>query len=777
MYKDAARYFDRALLSITSPGVNATNFFLPYIFSYCVAYLGQFNRAIGVLDFNWRRYHKESEFGMAFLFRSALGIVLLMMGKRQSALFHLQGAMEGSQRHHSPQYILLTRMGLAYYHFLEGRMEESFQIMSQGMHEAVRDGYQVRQYTHPFVLEMAFEFQHRGKRFQPTTPSFDQEMERILNGPNIHLRGVAYRIRARGAFGHGDDLERIRSDLKSSERYLKRSGDPLELAKTRAQMARLELKAGNSVKATSLAASSWKRVSIFDGNFFPHELAPLLKEGHTETDGTDSQADVLRRFLDLMEEFIPSADLDELLRRVVATSAKFHGAERGGLFWFEKGKKDRAPMLRAKYNLSEDQVSTEEFRSSLGYIFKAFRTNQAIVFRSGRSTHEPGTKTRAILCLPFEVRGRVRGVLYHDNSYTDEGFEFLDRATLIRFARQMSTYIERIWEYSRLVKRKAILIQGPSTRIKGTDSPVIVGQNPAMRRLLDLVDQIADSSAPTLISGETGVGKELLALRLHQMSRRSSGSFVAVDLSAIPESLVESELFGHEKGAFTGADHQKPGRLELAHQGTLFIDEAGEIPLHLQTKLLRVLQEKSFVRIGGSRLLSSDFRLIAATNRDLEIEVGQGRFRKDLYYRLNVVPLKIPPLRERGDDVLLLARHFLHHFARKHNRLDIRLTAEVEAALKAYHWPGNVRELQNVIERGILLAENDSLDLTLPEGPESLSNQPFADTPTMDELQKRYIRFILEKTGGRIGGPDGTAAVLGMKRTTLYTRMKRLGMT
>jgi transcriptional regulator with GAF, ATPase, and Fis domain len=346
---------------------------------------------------------------------------------------------------------------------------------------------------------------------------------------------------------------------------------------------------------------------------------------------------------------------------------------------------------------------------------------------------------------------------------------------LIRVARQISAYIERIWEYSRLVERKALQIQRPSARIDGAHHPVIVGESPAVLRLLDLVDQVADSEASVLILGETGVGKELLAQRIHERSQRASGPFVAVDLSAIPESLIESELFGHEKGAFTGADRQKPGRLELAHQGTLFIDEVGEIPAHLQTKLLRVFQEKTFVRIGASRPLSSDFRLVAATNRDLEVEVAEGRFRKDLYYRLNVVPLRVPPLRERGQDVILLAKHFISHYGRKHNRPDIHLTSGEKAELLAYHWPGNVRELQNIIERAVLLAEEDAMGLNLPNRTEPASNHPFTGTPTMEELQRRYIKFVLEKTAGRIGGPGGAAEILGMKRTTLYTRMKKLG--
>jgi transcriptional regulator with GAF, ATPase, and Fis domain len=247
-------------------------------------------------------------------------------------------------------------------------------------------------------------------------------------------------------------------------------------------------------------------------------------------------------------------------------------------------------------------------------------------------------------------------------------------------------------------------------------------------------------------------------------------------MSTIPENLVESELFGHEKGAFTGADHQKPGRLELAHKGTLFIDEVGEIPKLVQPKLLRALEEKSFVRIGGITTLKTDYRLIAATNRNLEEEVARGNFRQDLYYRLNVVSFKIPPLRERGQDVILLANYFLNHFTHKYNHKEHIFSPGEEARLIAYHWPGNVRELKNVIERYILLSTNERLDSFIPDLSNSLLIN-FSDTPTMDELQRRYIQFLINRTGGKIGGAGGVAELLGMNRTTLYTRMKKLGLS
>jgi transcriptional regulator with PAS, ATPase and Fis domain len=297
-----------------------------------------------------------------------------------------------------------------------------------------------------------------------------------------------------------------------------------------------------------------------------------------------------------------------------------------------------------------------------------------------------------------------------------------------------------------------------------------------MTQILNQARQQAQSDASILVSGETGVGKDLLARWIHRHSPRNEKPFVVVDLTTIPENLMESELFGHERGSFTGADRQKIGRVELAHEGTLFVDEIGEISRDLQVKLLRLLQEKTFLRIGGTKTMISDFRLITASNRNLAEEIKAGRFREDLYYRLNVLEITIPPLRKRKDDILPLAAHYLYFYTKKYNRPLLRFTPDQESALLTYHWPGNVRELKNIIERAVIVAENNSLELSFSIQPTSSETDPFHDLPTLDEIQCRYIRYILERTKGRVGGPEGAARILGMKRTSVNSRIKKLGL-
>ena len=307
----------------------------------------------------------------------------------------------------------------------------------------------------------------------------------------------------------------------------------------------------------------------------------------------------------------------------------------------------------------------------------------------------------------------------------------------------------------------------------------IVGESAALRRVLKEVETVAPTDSTVLIRGETGTGKELIARALHELSPRRGRTFVKLNCAAIPTGLLESELFGHEKGAFTGAISQKVGRFELAHQGTLFLDEVGDIPPELQPKLLRVLQEQEFERLGGTKTIKVDVRLVAATNRDLARMVADGRFREDLYYRLNVFPVVLPPLRERPDDIPRLVRHFTQRFARRMGRRIETIPSAVMEALVRYPWPGNVRELQNVIERAVILSPGPSLQVPLGDlQPAPAQAQvPAAAPGTLADAERDHILGVLRETGWVLGGPNGAAARLGMKRSTLQSKMKKLGIS
>jgi PAS domain S-box-containing protein len=313
----------------------------------------------------------------------------------------------------------------------------------------------------------------------------------------------------------------------------------------------------------------------------------------------------------------------------------------------------------------------------------------------------------------------------------------------------------------------------------------ILGDSPALKKVLAQIEMVAPTNASVLILGESGTGKELVARAIHDRSPRHGAALVRVNCASIPRELFESEFFGHVRGAFTGAVKDRVGRFELAHGGTLFLDEIGEVPLELQSKLLRVLQEGQFEKLGEDRTRTVDVRIIAATNRDLEIEVKSGRFRQDLYYRLSVFPIELPPLRDRVEDIPALAHHFLEESARKLGVRPPRLTTAQIKELQSYDWPGNVRELQNVIERAVIRARDGHLELALARvgaarSPVRRPGSAPAPTPTSFADIKNHERSLivdaLTKTRGKIYGPDGAAALLGMKPTTLSSRVHRMGL-
>ena len=313
-----------------------------------------------------------------------------------------------------------------------------------------------------------------------------------------------------------------------------------------------------------------------------------------------------------------------------------------------------------------------------------------------------------------------------------------------------------------------------NSQLPGSGSPRIIGDSAALQGVLRLVRVVAPTDATVLIQGETGTGKELIAEAIHKCSDRSSGPFVKVNCSAIPSGLLESELFGHERGAYTGAFTRSIGRFERANRGTLFLDEIGDLPLELQPKLLRVMQERQFERLGGTATIHTDVRVICATHRHLVEMIEERQFRADLFYRLSVFPIALPALRERPEDIPLLIRHFVMDYADRMKKPIQAISDEFIAALERHSWPGNVRELQNFIERSVILATGPVLNGSLP----AVTGTPETSVPvTLEEAERSHILQTLEQTGGVVGGPKGAAAQLGLPRTTLIAMMKRLGVS
>ena len=422
---------------------------------------------------------------------------------------------------------------------------------------------------------------------------------------------------------------------------------------------------------------------------------------------------------------------------------------------------------------------------------KAFRERTSLIFSRdellefeaeiAKNFLSEGLQT--LCCVPLSRPKGALGVLVL-GSTRPEAFQQEDLALLNQVAAQLAIAMENHRAAAeietlrqRLAEEKKYLEGEIRSEGRFTE---FVGDSPPLQKVLDQVATVAPSNATVLILGETGTGKELVARAVHRMSRRREAPFIKLNCAAIPTGLLESELFGHERGAFTGAVSQKVGRMELANGGTLFLDEVGEIPLDLQPKLLRVLQDQEFERLGSNRTIKVDLRLIAATNRDLPQRMAQNEFRSDLFYRLSVFPIRMPPLRERREDIPQLVRYYVRKFALRMERHIETIPKETIKALMEWSWPGNVRELENLMERSVILSTGSALHVPLSElRPEPRPAVAASDAPdnTLDNAERQHIIRVLAETGGVLSGPDGAATRLGLKRTTLQSKMQRLKIT
>ncbi len=502
----------------------------------------------------------------------------------------------------------------------------------------------------------------------------------------------------------------------------------------------------------------------------------------------------LRVLLDLTNHVVSTLDLRELLREVAATIRRVVDGSGAGVAMPDP-ETGRLQVYASDFPTSRGHVREGVAFDPTSAVERAFRTGRTVNLTEEEIEHEPLARAEGAksLChFPIIGRDRVLGVgtvgSRKSNAFTGDDANFLSQ-----IANQIAIAIENALAYTqiaelkdKLAREKVYLEDEIRTELNFEE---IVGQSEPLRRVLRQIETVAPTDSTVLIYGETGTGKELIARAVHNLSSRKTSAFVKLNCAAIPTGLLESELFGHEKGAFTGAIAPRVGRFELAHRGTIFLDEVGEIPLELQPKLLRVLQEREFERLGSSRTLRSDARLIAATNRDLEQMVEEQRFRPDLYYRLNVFPVRIPPLRERQEDIPLLVRHFAQQFGRRNQRNIDSIPSETMDALVQYHWPGNIRELQNVIERAVIVSKGSVLKVpigdlkpgpTPPAKPNARKGGVAAPASenlrdALSESERQQILAALEQSNWVVAGPNGAAARLGMKRSTLQFRMRKLG--
>ena len=622
----------------------------------------------------------------------------------------------------------------------------------------------------PYILEVGWLI-HQKEFSEIDSIVLNDEVERLLKIKSQYLQGLAYRYQAILGESNGWDSKKVIQTLTLSSSLLKKSGHQLEFIKTNFTLARYLLSYGRHRNARKVADAAVRILSSYNMDLIPDDLRPFIGDRNHE-------GSILDELLEMTEHVATKFDSKKVLQQIITTANRLTGAERGAILLIEKGGEGAALNLRASKNFTVEQLYEDRFEPVRKMIEEVIASGTGCILENQKSENlHKVTKgmIRSNICVPLIFKDKVVGALYHDNCLLTNVFKKSDLKLLGFFSAFASLCLvsENAEEKEeKFNEDKHIHTISP---VHESNSEGLIGKSPAFKHLLSQVNQVAETNTAVLLTGETGVGKNQVARIIHNNSSRYKSKFITVQCSALTESLITSELFGHEKGAFTGAITRQIGRFEMADEGTIFLDEIGDLPLEVQARLLRVLQSKEFERVGGGKeILTSDFRLITATNRDLLQDIKEKRFREDLFYRINIFPIHIPPLRERKEDIPLLVDHFLNVYNERHKKKCIKISQGVMNKLMEYDWPGNVRELESVVERGVITSKEPYFQLPSLWGNDA-EHSGLEKFLSLEENERRHIERALRKTLGKVHGPSGAAELLQINPFTLTSRINKLG--
>lgn len=748
--------------------------------SLAAFFLGESDEALDILRRALSILPGPAYPGLARILRATLALIHLGRNEDDRALELLDVGISGTYGQWDMLGWQHLMFALALYHAARGHIRAAAVVLNKGTEAALKEGYSRPTYLFPDMLELLESVHDAGFEVPGYNP--DAELEICLNGSNQILRGVALRIRGNRFMKAGNRDEAL-SCYEQSLALLRSMHAYDEAAKTRIALASCHLARNERKLATACAIVASLRSNVTG---FPPEIAELLpprplpdmkREPHASTD-----MEMIDLYLDSLREKTWSSP-KIFIRYLVALSCRVLGMSSGYLF--ARGETPNGPVIIAQHGTeqeSPDQAVVRSMRTAL----VEFALNGTPVLIAVPS--EPGLDyVRSVICIPLPC-GEHTCVLYHDGILPAWAEALLDETLL----RRIGQVLGREMLLAGYAPSREKVPPRTSVSAETGENDEIIFHCSVMKEFMRRADMAATSDASVLLVGESGVGKELVARRIHERSGRR-GEFVAVNLAGIPDELFENEFLGHERGAFTGAWHQKKGLLELADNGTLFLDELAETSPRVQVKLLRLLQERSFFRLGGTRPIRSNFRLVAATNSDLDLAVRRGMFREDLYYRIRVIALHIPPLRERREDIPFLVRHYLHRFMHLYGHKNLALPQNELDKLVNHDWPGNIRELRNRMEQFVVL---QGLDSILPPAPPPLPGHPpesgtllsgelrwdqllehmgaLPEPPTLVQVQEAYIAAVLKRCRGKIDGPTGAAQLLDTGRSSLYARKREL---
>lgn len=603
--------------------------------------------------------------------------------------------------------------------------------------------------------------------------NYNSEIQRLSDWPDIYMKGVGFRYKAKRMMKKGAGIQEILPVIDYSIELLTESGAKIELSHAQVLKAKLMIKTSNENEARKLLNEAWLVFSGINPKLFPEELLPYIEEDQTE--------DFFLRILSDIGDAIGTVKSHtRLLERIINLMLKLTRAGRGGIFL---SRENNNLVLMASRNLDISFPELDGFKQNYNLVKKVFKNGKEIIYQGNLDNLEPvedfGTGWCAV--FPIKHQDHVLGVIYLDNDllWAIPPRECLMSLKII--TSQVAIALENADAYKKIARLKERLEDETRFYREEFDAQPhhgdIIGKTKAIQDVLSQIQKVSPTNSSVLIMGETGVGKELVAKAIHRFSNRKNGPFIPVNSAALDPGLIASELFGHEKGAFTGASRVRRGRFELADGGTLFLDDIDTLPMEIQAKILRALQEKEFERVGADKTISSNFRLLAATNQNLEMMIEKGLFRQDLYFRLKVFPIQVPPLRKRKHDIPLLALYFLDQLNQKFGKQIKGFKKHQIKKLLEYNWAGNIRELKHVVERAVILSDGKTLDLpdlspTVRDGFKSDENKIIP----MKEMEREHILKALKNCNWKVSGKGGAAKILDMKPTTLYARMRKLGL-
>ncbi|MBP7527817.1 MAG: sigma 54-interacting transcriptional regulator [Syntrophorhabdaceae bacterium] len=772
-FMDVVESYERSAPDVLKHPVGHFPILASTIVGHSYATVGQVTQGLGMLDAVRSYCLQGRDLYLACYAGWGIGMVMLSLRRIEDAISYFSSAAKDARNSGNHLVGHNVNLPLAYAHYLRGNKRQAVRYVRQFLRGS--GGVpQVNILLYPYLSALSWAME---KGDFPPIPEL--ELKKIINQMlgirNIFAKGTAFRYRALMGRREGWPSSKVVRSLKFSIRCYEKSGDLIACTMARLDLARHYLSAGNDEEGRKEVREAAQALTPAHVNLLPDDLRAIALDPNAE--GT-----VLDEIMKMLKGMVATRDNKKRLQQIVATVNRITGAERGALLLADVAMIPPRLLLRASKNLTAEEVNGPGFLSCRKIIEEVLTSGEGRI--SGiapveEEVSESGEIVRSSICVPVTLENKIVGVLYHENRLLSKAFKESDLDLLSYFAaiatldlvNQMAH--QEIEQLRQKDREKEAFHEKEYVPVCHFEN--IVGTSPAIQQLLVHVTQAAEIDTSVLILGETGVGKNLIAEAVHRYSPRRNGPFITVQCSALTESLITSELFGHEKGAFTGATNRQIGRIELANGGTLFLDEIGDLSLDIQARLLRVLQSKEFERVGGGKeTLTSDFRLIAATNRDLESEIELKTFRKDLYYRINVIPVHIPALRERKEDIPLLAQHFFRIFKTRYNKPIDRIPDDEMQKLVEYDWPGNIRQLENVIQRAVVLSRGNHFKLYSLEKARSSSADP-ATFATLEENERCHILEALKKSGWKIHGAGGAAAILAINPSTLSSRMRKLG--